>query len=63
MTEEQWNTIERQAKVYVQTRLDGPDVEAAVRGIIAWEWVHPDAAPTRRELAWSGIVARAGVAY
>jgi hypothetical protein len=63
MTEQQWDVIERQAHAYVDPRLSGRDAEAAVRGIIAWEWVHPDAAPTRRELAWSGIVARAGVSY
>jgi len=63
MTEYQWNAIERQAKAYVEPRLKGSDAEAAVRGIIAWEWIHPNAAPNRRELAWSSIVARAGVAY
>ena len=63
MTENQWNAIEWQAKAYVEPRLSGADAEAAVRGIIAWEWIHPNAAPTRRELAWSSIVARAGAAY
>ena len=63
MTDIQWNAIERQARIYVQSRLNGPDADAAVRGIIAWEWSHPDASPTRRESVWSGIVARAGLAY
>jgi hypothetical protein len=63
MTENQWNALERQARIFTQSRLEGPDADAAVRGIIAWEWTHPDASPTRRASVWSGIVARVGTAY
>jgi hypothetical protein len=63
MTKNQWDAIERQARIYVTSRLNGPDADAAVRGIIAWEWTNPDVSPMRRETAWSGIVARAGIAY
>ncbi|MBI1351156.1 MAG: hypothetical protein GC156_08560 [Actinomycetales bacterium] len=63
MTETQWNAIERQARIFVRPSLSGPDAEAAVRAILAWEWTNPDVSPERRSGAWSGIVNRASVIY
>jgi hypothetical protein len=55
MTSTQWAAIERQARVFVHPALAGPDADAAVRAIVAWEWANPDASAQRRTAAWSRI--------
>jgi hypothetical protein len=55
MTTTQWAAIERQARVFVHPDLTGPDADAAVRAIVAWEWANPDAGAERRSAAWTRI--------
>jgi hypothetical protein len=63
MTSAQWAAIERQARVFVQPRLRGIEADAAVRGIVAWEWANPDASPDRRMAAWSRIAEHVAYAF
>jgi len=56
MTANQWNAIERQARIYVSPTLDGPEADAAVRAILAWEWSNPAAGPERRAGVWARVV-------
>lgn len=63
MTANEWNVISEQARSYVGPTLDGPDADAAVRAILAWEWVNPGASAARRRGAWDRLVRQARVAY
>jgi hypothetical protein len=63
MTSTQWAALERQARRYVQKMLDGPDSDAAIRAIVAWEWMNPSASPDRRAAAWARITEQATFAY
>ena len=63
MTTNEWNVISKKARRYVKPTLGGPDAEAAVRAIIAWEWVNPDASEARRGGAWARIVGQARASY
>jgi hypothetical protein len=63
MTSIQWAALERQARHFVRPLLSGPDADAAVRAIVAWEWSNPDASPDRRSAAWSRLVGLATSAY
>jgi hypothetical protein len=58
MTTTQWLAIERQARSFVSPSLSGPDADAAVRAIVAWEWANPYASPDGRSAAWSRILTR-----
>jgi hypothetical protein len=55
MTSTQLDAIERQARAFVLPGLAGPDADAAVRAIVAWEWVNPGVSPERRSAAWARI--------
>jgi hypothetical protein len=63
MTGSEWDHVEHEARRYVQSSLNGPDAEAAVRAILAWEWSNPGVSTTRRSSAWSRIVRLAGSIY
>jgi hypothetical protein len=63
MTSTQWDAIERQARHFVRPRLAGPDADAAIRAIIAWEWTNPGVSPERRSAAWERIAGVAATVY
>ncbi len=48
-------TLERQARYFVNPVLIGPEADAAVLTIVAWERVNPEADADRRERAWTRI--------